>query len=166
MRAQTAVAAHLGLVVPTLSRFSYAMSRHDLHVKTQTQSRPRISSRDIGTSSHDQALSRHEIPCRDLVSKTYTSLCRDKEKSYLNIKFLVASALCRDRIPLLRAHLYRARPGLSCALGLTIVCAWFGLSRTLDLFCHDITRRHIVVRAILRTSSLVVCDRALCRGQL
>ena len=45
------------LAWPTMSRPGCAISRHDLHVKTQTQSRPRISGRDIGTSSHDQALS-------------------------------------------------------------------------------------------------------------
>ena len=41
------------------------MSQHNLHVETQTQSRPRISGCDMGTSSHDQTLSRHEIPCHD-----------------------------------------------------------------------------------------------------
>ena len=44
-------------VVPTLSQPGFAMSQHELHVKTQTQSRPRILGRDMGTSSHDQALS-------------------------------------------------------------------------------------------------------------
>ena len=81
--------------------------------------------------------------CRDLVPTTYT-LFRDKEKSYRDIKFLAASALCRNRVLSVATKFpCRARTsisrtqGLSCAPGLvcvtylawSVACAWPPLSR-------------------------------------
>ena len=54
VRDQSAVTARLGPVMPTLLGSGCAMSRHDLDIKTQTQSRPRMSGRDMGTSSSIQ----------------------------------------------------------------------------------------------------------------
>ena len=65
------------LVMPNLSRPDSTMSQRDLHVKTQTQWRPRISDRNLGISSHDQALSRHEISCRNTKPLHLATLCHD-----------------------------------------------------------------------------------------
>ena len=101
----------------------------------------------MGTSSHDQALPRQEIPCRDPVSTAYTSLCRDKERSCRDIKFLVASALYHDRILSIATEFYLSRQmspvahaPLSCApkacralLTWSIAPSWSGLSCAHDL---------------------------------
>ena len=105
VRAQSVVVVCPGPVVTTLSGPDCAMSRHDFQVKTQTRSRPRKSGHDMETSSHDQALSRHEILCcnnelpyNDQVLSQHKTVCRDIELFSLN------DILSRPRNPLPRPN--------------------------------------------------------------
>ena len=61
-------------MVPTLSRPDCAMSQHELHVSTQTQSRPRMLGHDMGTSRPVQCLSRQRILYLDRIPPSHAQL--------------------------------------------------------------------------------------------
>ena len=179
-RAQSVVSRCPGLVVcapRALSPSAQALSCQLCHDPTVPCRDTTSMSKPKPSSELEYQVATWEPPpmtklCRDLVSTSYTSL-------YCDTKFLAASALCHNRIPLLRVHLYRACPR-------PIVRSWPGLSRApglvcrgqlchdLKILCPDIARTYLsctrlglvvrVPRALFPGAQALSCARPeLCR---